>query len=170
MYWAHTMGLLTGEVGLTARDVAMTVVPMFHVSGWGDRSRRLAAGAKQVLPGPNPQPEDLAELIETEGVTQSSGRSDGLARAAPVRRGGRSHALSLEYVLSGGSATPKGLIEAYRERLGIELVSGYGMTETTPITHIAETIPSNIDATGDERTAIRAIRRAPASGRPAESR
>jgi fatty-acyl-CoA synthase len=156
MYWAHTMGLLTGEVGLTARDVAMTVVPMFHVSGWGRPFATLAAGAKQVLPGPNPQPEDLAELIETEGVTQSS--------AVPtVWRGLLQYAeeadptlSSLEYVLSGGSATPKGLIEAYRERLGIELVSGYGMTETTPITHIAETIPSNIDATGDERTAIRA--------------
>jgi len=156
MYWAHTMGLLTGEVGLTARDTAMTVVPMFHVSGWGRPFATLAAGAKQVLPGPNPQPEDLAELIEAEGVTQS-------AAVPTVWRGLLQHAEeagttfdALEYVLSGGAATPKALIDAYRETLGIELVSGYGMTETTPITHIAETIPSNDDATGDARTAIRA--------------
>ncbi|NLV08437.1 long-chain-fatty-acid--CoA ligase [Halomicrobium mukohataei] len=156
MYWGHTMGLLTGELGLTARDTAMTVVPMFHVSGWGRPFATLAAGAKQVLPGPNPEPEDLAHLVESEGVTQS-------AAVPTVWRGLLQHASeadpdldSLEYVLSGGSATPKGLIERYREDLGIELVSGYGMTETTPITHLAETIPSNVDADGDERTATRA--------------
>ncbi|QGA83693.1 long-chain fatty acid--CoA ligase [Halomicrobium sp. LC1Hm] len=156
MYWGHTMGLLTGELGLTARDAAMTVVPMFHVSGWGRPFATLAAGAKQVLPGPNPEPEDLAHLVESEGVTQS-------AAVPTVWRGLLQHASeadpdldSLEYVLSGGSATPKGLIERYREDLGIELVSGYGMTETTPITHLAETIPSNVDADGDERTATRA--------------
>ena len=156
MYWGHTMGLLTGELGLTARDAAMTVVPMFHVSGWGRPFATLAAGAKQVLPGPNPEPEDLAHLVESEGVTQS-------AAVPTVWRGLLQYASeadpdldSLEYVLSGGSATPKGLIERYREDLGIELVSGYGMTETTPITHLAETIPSNVDADGDERTATRA--------------
>jgi len=156
MYWGHTMGLLTGELGLTARDAAMTVVPMFHVSGWGRPFATLAAGAKQVLPGPNPEPEDLAHLVESEDVTQS-------AAVPTVWRGLLQYASeadpdldSLEYVLSGGSATPKGLIERYREDLGIELVSGYGMTETTPITHLAETIPSNVDADGDERTATRA--------------
>jgi fatty-acyl-CoA synthase len=156
MYWAHTMGLLTGEVGLTARDAALTVVPMFHVSGWGRPFATLAAGAKQVLPGPNPEPADLAELVASEGVTQS-------AAVPTVWRGLLQYAAeadpdlsSLEYVLSGGSATPKALIDSYREELGIELVSGYGMTETTPITHIAETLPGNVDAEGDERSAIRA--------------
>jgi len=55
MYWAH-MGLLTGEVGLTARDVAMTVVPMFHVSGWGDRSRRSPPVPNRCSPARIPSP------------------------------------------------------------------------------------------------------------------
>jgi len=54
-------------------DVVMPVVPMFHVNAWGMPFTATAGGAKQVFPGPSPEPEDLATLIEDEGVTISAG-------------------------------------------------------------------------------------------------
>ncbi|MFH5801749.1 long-chain-fatty-acid--CoA ligase [Haladaptatus sp. CMAA 1911] len=164
MYWGHTLSLLAGEIGFTSHDVELTTVPMFHVSGWGRPFATLAAGSKQVLPGPNPETEDLAALIEEESVTKS-------AAVPTVWRGLLQYAeetnldlSSVEYLFSGGSATPKELIDGYQKKLGIEVVGGYGMTETTPVTHTAELLPDKTDLEGEERTEIRAHAGLPAPG------
>ena len=155
MYWGHTMALMTGEVGLTSQDVELTIVPMFHVSGWGRPFATLAAGAKQVLPGPNPAPEDIAALIENEGVTDSAAVPTVWRGLLEYAETAETDLSSVEYLHSGGSATPKGLINEYREKLGIEMVAGYGMTETTPVTHVSELLPHNADTEGAARTEIR---------------
>jgi len=156
MYWAHTMALLTGEVGLGQGDVELTIVPMFHVSGWGRPFATIASGAKQVHPGPAPSPADLAGLIESEGVTQTAGVPTVWMGLLEYAREHEPDLSSVEYVLSGGAATPEGLIRDYREQLGLEIVSGYGLTETTPVTHVATLKPALAALEGPARDAIRA--------------
>ncbi|MFW5918989.1 MAG: long-chain-fatty-acid--CoA ligase [Halanaeroarchaeum sp.] len=155
MYWTQVMALLTGQVGLQADDVELTIVPMFHVSGWSRPFATIAAGAKTVLPGPQPDSEALATLIEEEGVTQSAGVPTVWMDLLEYAVDEDVDLSSIDVLLSGGAATPKGLIRDYREKLDVELVSGYGMTETTPVTHVAERKPSMGDLSGEALDELR---------------
>jgi fatty-acyl-CoA synthase len=40
---------------------------------------------------------------------------------------------SLRYIVCGGSAVPRSLIEAYQNHFGVGIVQGWGMTETSPL-------------------------------------
>ena len=156
MYWTQVMALLTGEVGLRASDVELTIVPMFHVSGWSRPFATIAAGAKTVLPGPAPDSETLATLIEQEGVTQSAGVPTVWMDLLEYALENDPDFSSIDVLLSGGAATPKGLIRDFREKLDLDLVSGYGMTETTPVTHVVEPKPGMEDLDGEALDDLRA--------------
>jgi len=154
MYWTQVMGIMTGEVGIEASDVELTYVPMFHVSGWSRPFATIAAGAKTVLPGPAPEAEDLAKLIEAEGVTLSAAVPTVFMDLLEYAREHDVDFSTIRYLTSGGSSTPKSLIREYREELGVDLVSGYGMTETTPVTHAFDPKPGD-DPSEDELDELR---------------
>jgi len=154
MYWTQVMALMTGEVGIRSDDVELTYVPMFHVSGWSRPFATIAAGAKTVLPGPAPEAEDLAQLIEAEDVTLSAAVPTVFMDLFEYARENEVDFSTIRYFTSGGSSTPKSLISEWRESHGVDLVSGYGMTETTPVTHAYAPKPGQ-DPTGDELDEIR---------------
>ena len=76
-------------LGLSARDTAMPVVPLFHANGWSFAFSAPMAGAALVLPGPKLDGASLAELLIKEKVTISAARADHLVLAAPASRGQR---------------------------------------------------------------------------------
>lgn len=138
MIWAHTMMQLTPQgFGVTDDDVVMPVVPMFHVNAWGLPFSTTAAGAKQVYPGPSPEPEDLVNLIEEEEVTITAGvPSVWLGFQEYINNNPDVNLSSLDTVLIGGSAAPQALIEWFDER-DITLLHGWGMTEMSPMGALA---------------------------------
>ena len=71
---------------------------------------------------------------------------------------------SLRGIVSGGSASPKGLIRAFEEKLGIPFIVGYGMTETTPIVSLSTITSGMSDLPMDERIDIRALQGLPVAG------
>lgn len=154
MYWTQIMALMTGEVGIRGSDVELTYVPMFHVSGWCRPFTTIAAGAKTVLPGPNPSAEDLAGLIEREGVTLSAAVPTVFMDLLEYARENEVDFSTIRYLTSGGSATPQSLMEDYKEEFDVDLVSGYGMTETTPVTHAYEPKPGT-DPEGEKMFDLR---------------
>src|SRR5262245_52504999 len=60
-------------IGLSAADVTLPVVPMFHVNAWGVPYAAVMVGSKLVLPGPRLDGASLLELIESERVTSLLG-------------------------------------------------------------------------------------------------
>ena len=64
---------LPDALGLSARDVVLPVVPMFHVNAWGLPYICLMVGAKLVMPGAALDGKSLCELFEGEQVTFSAG-------------------------------------------------------------------------------------------------
>ncbi|RZU33985.1 long-chain fatty acid--CoA ligase [Blastococcus saxobsidens] len=127
----HTMAALSPNAfGLSVRDVAMPVVPMFHANAWGIAQAAPAAGSALVLPGPMMQPEALAKLIVDEGVTFTAGVPTIWQGVLP-HLAGKPH--KLRDIGCGGSAVPKALSEAYREQVGIPILQAWGMTETSPV-------------------------------------
>ncbi|HEY3239138.1 MAG TPA: long-chain fatty acid--CoA ligase [Acidimicrobiia bacterium] len=138
---------------ISQRDRILLVVPMFHANAWGLPYAGWMAGSHFVLPGPNLSPTHLAGLIRTERITFAEGVptiwNDMLLHTEEY---GVDFS-SLRMILSGGSAVPRSLIEAYQERFGVALVQAWGMTETGPLAAIAFPPPG---VEGDEELDLRA--------------
>ena len=138
----HTLlGLQSTVLGATPSEVILPVVPMFHANAWGIAFGGPAAGAKLVMPGAKMDGASIYELLETEKVTFSA--------AVPTVWQGllmhmREHGLKLstvKRVLIGGSAVPESLIRAFHDDYGIEVLQGWGMTETSPIGTLSNMTP-----------------------------
>lgn len=152
----HSMALsMTDTAGLSESDVAMPVVPMFHVNAWGVPFAATWLGTTQVLPGPGATPKILAELIETYQVTLTAGVPTiwlGLLKEIETNTYDLS---SLRAILCGGSAAPEGLIRAFEQKHGIPFIHAYGMTETTPVVTLARLKSYQRDLPLDEQMAVR---------------
>lgn len=133
---------LPDAMALSAHEVVMPVVPMFHVNAWGMPYSCAMVGAKLVFPGPKMgDAETLQKLIEEEGVTYSAGVPtvwQGLV--AYLEKTGK-RVDSLTTVVSGGSAVPLALMKQLRERHQVEVLHAWGMTETSPIGTIRSLSP-----------------------------
>ncbi|SFP10237.1 fatty-acyl-CoA synthase [Geodermatophilus dictyosporus] len=160
--YLHTMAVLSGNaLALSVDDVAMAIVPMFHANAWGLPYAAPAAGAGLVFPGPMMQPEALVDLLVAEGVTFTAGVPTIWQGALP-HLAGRDHRLRL--ITCGGSAVPRALSEAYREQVGLPLLQGWGMTETSPVASLAVVPHRFADADEDTKAAQRARAGVPVFG------
>ncbi len=131
----HAYGTLSIDVaGMSSRDVVLPVVPFFHVNAWGVPYAALMAGAKLVLPGPKMgDGEALYELMESEDVTMALGVPTVWLALLQYTESAGKRLDKLQRSLVGGAAVPRAMIEAFRDKHGVELRQGWGMTETSPI-------------------------------------
>ncbi|MDB5420409.1 MAG: AMP-dependent synthetase and ligase [Brevundimonas sp.] len=148
----HTLlGLQSTVLGATPSEVILPVVPMFHANAWGIAFGGPAAGSKLVMPGAKMDGASIYELIVSEGVTFSA--------AVPTVWQGllthlREHRLTIptvKRVLIGGSAVPESLIRAFNDEFGIEVLQGWGMTETSPIGTLSNMTPELLALPYDEQ-------------------
>jgi fatty-acyl-CoA synthase len=124
---AATMG------GLTDKDAQLSLVPMFHMLGWGIPYMGTWQGQKHVMAGRHLlDAPGLCKLIEEEKVTFIGGVPVLLRAVLEELRTGKYDYSSLKTALNGGSSPDLSLIKGY-EDLGIEFRHGYGMTETAPL-------------------------------------
>ena len=130
----HAYGSSLPDVlNLSAQDVVLPIVPMFHVNAWGIPYSAPLVGCKLVLPGAALDGASLCELFTQEQVTFSAGvPTVWLGLLQYVRESGKKPG-ALKRCIVGGSACPPALMEAFDKELGIRLQSGWGMTETSPL-------------------------------------
>jgi fatty-acyl-CoA synthase len=123
---------LPDAISMSAGDVVCPIVPLFHACGWGIPYAAPMNGAKLVMPGPRLDGESLYNLFESEGVTYSLGvPTVWLGFEAYLSTSG-ARCSTLSRVLSGGSAVPPAMVEAFA-RHGIDMRQGWGMTEMSPL-------------------------------------
>ena len=58
--------------GMRESDVVLHLVPMFHALAWCYPYAAAMVGAAQVLPGPHPSPDGIADLMQSHRVTLSA--------------------------------------------------------------------------------------------------
>jgi fatty-acyl-CoA synthase len=140
----HSLTLLA-NIALASRNgrvdretVYMPLTPMFHVHAWGFPYVATLGGLKQVYPG-RYLPAEILRLIAEEGVTFSHCVPTILQMVLTAPESAR-YDLSRWQVVIGGSALPRGLFEAARAR-GIEIYTGYGLSETCPVLSVAQVKP-----------------------------
>lgn len=154
----HTYGLMSGLCAFKAQsiinsgDVYMPITPMFHVHAWGMPYLMTLLGMKQVYPG-RYEPEMLLKLLTTEKVTFSHCVPTILHMllSSPSIK---NCDLSNWAVVIGGSALAKGLCRSAIE-LGINVFTGYGMSETCPVLTLANLKPHMLDWEVDKQVDIR---------------
>jgi fatty-acyl-CoA synthase len=133
----HSLGVSSGEaLAINQYDRVLPVVPMFHANAWGIPYAAWLVGADLLLPNRFAQAELLARFIAAERAT--------LAAAVPTvwydvlgLEQASIDLSSLRMIMAGGAAVPRSLIAAYEERLGLRIVQGWGLTETSPVASLS---------------------------------
>ena len=129
----HAFGIsLPDAISISAGDVVCPVVPLFHACGWGIPYAAPMNGAKLVLPGPRLDGASLYELFEAEGVTYALGVPTVWLGFESYLSASGARCSTLHRVLSGGSAVPPAMVEAFAHH-GIDVRQGWGMTEMSPL-------------------------------------
>lgn len=124
-YW---WGVLMGEVfELTDQDVLYTCLPLFHTNALNAFMQALIAGATYHL-GPRFSASRFWQRVgEAEAtVTYLLGAMVNILMSRPEGPGDRAHSVRVALA----PATPADLFERFRERFGVQLIEGYGSTET----------------------------------------
>lgn len=137
--------------GMSARDVVMPVVPLFHANGWSLAFSAPMVGAALVLPGPKLDGPSLHDLLETEKITLTAAvPTVWLALLQHLESTGG--ALStLKRVTIGGSACPRAMTEKFETKYGVTVAHAWGMTEMSPIGSFCSIKP---DSDGLDREAM----------------
>jgi len=147
----HALGVASlSPLGMriAEEDALLPVVPMFHANAWGYPYLAALLGTKLVFPGPYLDPESLLEDFVTEKVTWTAGVPTiwlGLLQLLDANPG-KWDLSRMKGMLVGGAAVPRAMIAAYKERHGLDVVQGWGMTETSPVASVS-------DYVGDLRSA-----------------
>jgi 3-(methylthio)propionyl---CoA ligase len=128
---------LPDALNLSARDVVLPVVPMFHVNAWGLPYACALTGAKLVFPGPHLDGKSLHELFESEGVTMSAGVPTVWLGLLNYMKEKKLRFSALKSVVIGGSACPPAMTRTFQEEFGVSVLHAWGMTEMSPLGTVA---------------------------------
>jgi fatty-acyl-CoA synthase len=136
--YLHSLATCTGNAfDLRESDRILVVVPMFHANGWGLPYAGWFMGSDFLLPQEYLQGGHLARFIESHRATFSAGVPtvwDDVLRQAQADERDLS---SLRLLVCGGSAVPRSLIERWQGEMGVSMLQGWGMTETSPLAALA---------------------------------
>ncbi|MFC9325197.1 long-chain fatty acid--CoA ligase [Kitasatospora sp. NPDC057015] len=132
--YLHCLQVIAADsFGLTARDTALPVVPMFHVNAWGIPHTAFMSGANLLMPDRFLQPKPLAAMIDRIKPTVSAAVPTIWSGLLDELDAGDYDTSTLRMVVIGGSACPPALMKAFQDRHGISVVHAWGMTETSPL-------------------------------------
>lgn len=146
---------LPDAMNLSARDVVLPVVPMFHVNAWGLPYAALLTGCKLVLPGASLDGKSIFELMEKEQVTYAAGVPTIWQMLLSHLQSNNLKFSSLRRTVIGGSACPPSMISAFQEKYGVEVLHAWGMTETSPLGTVCTLKSKHLELSRDEQMKLR---------------
>lgn len=135
--------------------VVLHTIPLFHANGWGAAHTITVVGGTHVM-AHHFIPADVFRLIERERAT-SCALVPTMANAllnSPERQ--KYDLSSLKVVSIGGAASSPTLVREVEEKFGCTCISGYGLTETSPILTTSP-MKQGLEWEGDQRTAGQAM-------------
>jgi fatty-acyl-CoA synthase len=148
----HALIANAGDMlGITASDVVMPVVPLFHANGWALAFAAPMAGAQMVMPGMKLDGASVYELLNTYKVTCTAAVPTvwlGLLQHLEQTGGKLPY---LKRVVIGGSACPRMVTEKFQDVYGVKVMHAWGMTEMSPLGTVCSIKPVYADLTGAAR-------------------
>ncbi len=160
----HSFGACQADcLAVSQRDSVLAVVPMFHANAWGLPYAATMVGAKQVFPGNSMAADRVLQLMQDEKVTLAAGVPTIWIGALPLLQSGKYDISSVNRIVCGGSAAPRGLIDAY-DKLGLNIVHAWGMTEMSPLGTVSVPLVELDSADRETQLDFRARQGMPAAG------
>jgi fatty-acyl-CoA synthase len=133
LIWANMLQGFSGERGLDPRrDLTIQLVPMFHAHGWGVPYMATFLGCKQVYPG-RFEPKAFLEILKKEKSPDQGGYMACVATmlnmiiSHPEAENYRKYFKGLIY--EGGGMRLNTILAKKARELGMDICSGWGMTE-----------------------------------------
>jgi len=132
----------------------MGCLPLFHSMGFTVTLWYPMLRGCQVVTVPSPlETRKIVEAIRDEHVTVLLGAP---TFVRPILKRARPAELkSLDLVVTGAEKLPDDLFRMFLETFHIEILQGYGLTETTPVTNINQPDPPVTTATADPQSGKR---------------
>ena len=124
-----------GALGLYEDDVMLGVLPFFHIYGMTVIMNLALHVGATVITMPRFDLEQCLHLLEKYHVTFANVVPPMVLAFAKNPLVDKYDLSSLRTVFSGAAPLKEDLAEAARARLGCHVVQGYGLTETSPVTH-----------------------------------
>jgi len=148
----HAYGsALPDALNLSARDVVLPVVPMFHVNAWGLPYACAMTGAKIVFPAQHLDGKSLHQLFETEEVTVSAGVPTVWLGLLTYMKEQKLRFSTLKRVVIGGSACPPAMLRTFQDEYGVHVLHAWGMTEMSPLGTVSTFKAKHLKQAPEER-------------------
>ncbi len=123
----------TNLFGISKETVALVTLPLFHSFGQTVlQNAVLGAGGALVLL-PRFTPDDALGLMQAHRVTLFAGVPTMYFALLHHPDAARYDLGSLQRCISGGSAMPVEVMRAFDEKYGVNILEGYGLSETSPV-------------------------------------
>ena len=142
-------------LNLSARDVILPVVPMFHANAWGLPYAAALTGAKLVLPGAGMDGASLFELFEKEKVTLSAGVPTIWMGLVGHLKDKNLKFSTLKRTVIGGSAVPPAMTRSFEKDYNVEVIHAWGMTEMSPLGTVSTLKNKHLSLNREEQLAIK---------------
>lgn len=123
----------TDTFGINERDRILLLPPMFHANAWGLPYSGWMSGSDFIMPGSHLQPGPVRTMIRMERPTFTAMVPTVLGDLLRSTGAEAVDMSSFRMLVCGGSAVAPSMIDAARERWGIPVLQGWGMTETSPL-------------------------------------
>src|SRR5215472_8326432 len=131
------------SLGLSATDVILPVVPLFHANGWSLAFSAPLSGVTLVMPGAKLDGASIHELLDAYKVTCTAGvPTVWLMLLQHLEKSGAKLPY-LKRVVIGGSACPRAITRCFQDDHGVNVVHAWGMTEMSPLGSACTLIPEN---------------------------
>jgi fatty-acyl-CoA synthase len=148
------MASLPDAKGISARDVVLPVVPLFHANCWSLAFSTPMTGATLVLPGMKLDGASIYELLDTYKVTFTAAvPTVWLMLIAHLEATG-AKLPHLKRVVIGGSACPRAMTQTFEQKYGVEVIHAWGMTEMSPLGSLCTMKPEYAGLTGSAKLDI----------------
>jgi long-chain acyl-CoA synthetase len=118
-----------GLFGVRSDDVVLAVLPFFHVFGLSSVINVFVRHGGCLSIVPRFQPGAVLDVLEADRCTVIGGVPTMLHALAQLDITGRDLS-ALRVAVSGGASLAEDIMRTFEEKFGIEVLEGYGMTET----------------------------------------
>ncbi len=136
----QTFGNLRSDVDACIRKAELTtdhtflgLLPLFHSFGLTAMLLVPVSLAAKVIYIPRFQPNTVIEAIREHHASVTMMIASMYTALLRAKSGGPDDLKSIQFAISGGEALAPQTFEQFRDRFGIEILQGYGMSEAAPV-------------------------------------
>jgi fatty-acyl-CoA synthase len=148
----HSMACMGRDMlGLSATDIVMPVVPMFHANGWSLAFSAPMCGSALVMPGAKMDGPSIMECLTSYRVSLTAAVPTVWLMLLQHLEANKLALPDLKRVIIGGSAAPRAMIQTFQDKYGVDVIHAWGMTEMSPLGTLGSFKPEYAHLTGEAK-------------------